>query len=357
MKKIKLLVTLLLLSCNKPIAQTTDVVTGLEGPIEMALHGNDLYFVETTGDRISKIDITLNTPTADIVIDKFTPTAIALKGNDLYVGYLNNISKINLNAVTPTVELVITVPELSRPYGMVFNGNDLYVADNGNGTDFAKIYKVDLSSSTPTAEIIVDVDGGLEGPYKILLNGNDLYISETTGNKISKIDITASTPTPTDVVTGLNRPIGMALNGNDLYIAEVTGNKISKIDISATIPTTPTEVTTGLLEAPFAFLINSNDLYIAETNGNKISKFNMGTLSTNENSTVSDVKLHPNPTSDFIEISGLTETENYTLHNISGAKINSGIISVNEKIDIKKLINGVYFLRFENGNSIKFIKE
>lgn len=69
------------------------------------------------------------------------------------------------------------------------------------------------------------------------------------------------------------------------------------------------------------------------------------------------IKIYPIPSSEFIQINGLTKTENYNIYNVLGAKINSGIISDNEKIDIKNLNNGLYYLKFTSGIAIKFIKE
>jgi hypothetical protein len=76
-----------------------------------------------------------------------------------------------------------------------------------------------------------DVVTGLNGPTQLEFNGTDLYISEFDGNKVSKIDISQTTPTLIDVVTGLLSPDGLAFNGTDLYISESNGNKIFKIDI------------------------------------------------------------------------------------------------------------------------------
>lgn len=67
--------------------------------------------------------------------------------------------------------------------------------------------------------------------------------------------------------------------------------------------------------------------------------------------------ISPNPSLDFIQISGLTKTENYTIYNVLGAKINDGIVSDNNKVDIHNLINGIYFFKLENGNAVKFIKK
>ncbi|MGM5470326.1 T9SS type A sorting domain-containing protein [Flavobacteriaceae bacterium LMO-SS05] len=69
------------------------------------------------------------------------------------------------------------------------------------------------------------------------------------------------------------------------------------------------------------------------------------------------VKLFPNPSSEFIQLSGLNETETYKIYNVLGSEVVSGSVSNHEKIDIKNLTNGLYFLKFENGNTFKFVKQ
>ena len=169
-----------------------------------------------------------------------------------------------------------------------------------------------LTSNSFYAQTATDVVTGLSGPFGLAFDGNDLYVSEFNGNKISKIDITTTTPTATEVVTGLNGPYGLAPNGNDLYVAELTGNRISKID---------------------------------------------NLLSVNDFSLINDIKIYPNPSDEFIHFSGLIENKKYIILNILGAEIKKGIISNNEKIDVKNLTNGLYFLKFDNEQTIKFIKK
>lgn len=72
---------------------------------------------------------------------------------------------------------------------------------------------------------------------------------------------------------------------------------------------------------------------------------------------INKISLYPNPSSNSIQISGLTGVENYTIYNVVGKEISKGVISLDEKIDVKNYSNGLYFLKFENGNTIKFIKE
>lgn len=83
---------------------------------------------------------------------------------------------------------------------------------------------------------------------------------------------------------------------------------------------------------------------------------NSSTLSTND-FTLKTIKIFPNPSSDFIEITGPTVIENYEIYNTLGQEIKKGIVLENKKINIQNLTNGIYFLKFDNGNPIKFIKK
>ena len=80
-------------------------------------------------------------------------------------------------------------------------------------------------------------------------------------------------------------------------------------------------------------------------------------LGVNQFEVEQNINLYPNPTSDLINISGLKNKANYTIYGLLGDKILKGTISDNRQIDVKNVSNGLYFLKFENGNTIKFIKE
>uniref|UniRef100_UPI00404AD625 T9SS type A sorting domain-containing protein n=1 Tax=Flavobacterium sp. TaxID=239 RepID=UPI00404AD625 len=47
----------------------------------------------------------------------------------------------------------------------------------------------------------------------------------------------------------------------------------------------------------------------------------------------------------------------FSIYNTHGIKVKTGTIQENNKINIQTISNGIYFLIFENGNSIKFIKK
>tara|TARA_R110002049_G_C9029881_1_gene551957 strand:- start:242 stop:946 length:705 start_codon:yes stop_codon:yes gene_type:complete len=82
------------------------------------------------------------------------------------------------------------------------------------------------------------------------------------------------------------------------------------------------------------------------------------TLSTDiELSSIAQVRLFPNPSTDFIQISGLKKNEEYTIYDILGTKIKNGTISENDQIDISVFTNGLYFLKLRDGSIAKFLKE
>ena len=92
---------------------------------------------------------------------------------------------------------------------------------------------------------------------------------------------------------------------------------------------------------------------------NIIDNFSLsnGTLSIDDLNFENKLSLFPNPSSNFIIVSNLKSTESYLIINQIGQEIKRGIISNKEKIDIRNFTNGLYFLKFDNGITTKFIKE
>jgi hypothetical protein len=90
--------------------------------------------------------------------------------------------------------------------------------------------------------------------------------------------------------------------------------------------------------------------------GFSVRAIKSSTLSTVENN-INDIKLYPNPAANFIKINGLTNTQQYTIYSILGTEVSTGTIDNNEDIETANLTKGLYFLKFNNGIALKFIKE
>lgn len=88
---------------------------------------------------------------------------------------------------------------------------------------------------------------------------------------------------------------------------------------------------------------------------NIVSDFTLSYQEFNDINTT--IRLFPNPSNLFLKISGLEKKEKYVIYSIIGTEVKKGNISGDEKIDISNFTNGLYFLKFDNGNTLKFIKE
>lgn len=66
--------------------------------------------------------------------------------------------------------------------------------------------------------------------------------------------------------------------------------------------------------------------------------------------------LYPNPANDYIEISGLMQNETISIYSLLGSKVLEQTFKINERINIQNLTNGIYFIKFKNGNTLRFVK-
>ncbi len=69
------------------------------------------------------------------------------------------------------------------------------------------------------------------------------------------------------------------------------------------------------------------------------------------------ISIFPNPANSFITLSNLKESEIYTIVNALGQEILKGSIIVNDKIDIRNLNKGLYYLKLGNGTTRIFMKK
>jgi len=341
---------LLLFVSSSIYSQATDFITGLNNPHEILLDGNILYIAEADASRIIKVDLSDPNPEIEVVISGIPVTyGLAINGTELYFSQLNGqnrISKIDLLDPNPTPTVILE--NFTQAIDLEFYEDELYIAQLG----LHRIVKIDPSIPNPP---IIEVINGFEAPYALELIGDDLYVATYVADKISKIDLTNPNPVAIDVITNLLLPVGIKHRGNELYIAEagqsIGNDRISKIDITNPIRTT---VVGGLYNPTSGLEIFNDVLYIAENF--KISSFGLPPLSTDDFDAVTIV-AHPNPTSDYVKISGLTDSVNYKIYSISGTVLGTGVVANNEKISVQYLSAGTYFLVLDDSKVIKIVKK
>ena len=71
----------------------------------------------------------------------------------------------------------------------------------------------------------------------------------------------------------------------------------------------------------------------------------------------SAINVFPNPSNDFITISGIETQESFELIDLTGKVIQQGTVNNGEKINITQLKSGLYLLKTKYGTPIKFQKK
>lgn len=69
------------------------------------------------------------------------------------------------------------------------------------------------------------------------------------------------------------------------------------------------------------------------------------------------IQFSPNPSFDYLQVSGLTGPKKYSIYNILGVAVKTGETSNNQKIGTQNISSGLYLLKFENGDTFKFLKK
>lgn len=140
-------------------------------------------------------------------------------------------------------------------------------------------------------------------------------------------------------------------SGNDIF----SGNK-TKIDLSSL----------SFEQVEAIGFADTNRCFITSESFNVSSISDFGKLiafNTEENPAISPeplegVQLYPNPSSEFVNFSNLSSIESYTLYDSWGKAIRTDRPLVqNNKINIRNLIPGVYYIKLKSGRSYTFIKQ
>lgn len=168
--------------------------------------------------------------------------------NDVY-NYTQTVLNNSASGAGPyTNTSVGTTPsQYAQPYGLVINGNYLYVANNGEDT--VSVYNIS-SPTTPTLLGSFPTGCSIAG-LSTSPDGSALYVTDYVNNNFKVFNLSASATNPPQISShssGGTYPIGIkAVGNNRLYIANNGGtNSIAIYDISNPLaPSYITNVTFG----------------------------------------------------------------------------------------------------------------
>ncbi|MDG4715346.1 T9SS type A sorting domain-containing protein [Winogradskyella marincola] len=271
------------------------------------------------------------------------------EGTDFDTYQLYNASGSSVNFMTVAADYITRAIPSSLPLGNAtsgFSGNVIALEDYDGAGFSAEDHYIQTNP--------IDITGasGLAFEFRLAApRGNDGNRYET--NDILQVQISIDGGAYQTIIScggGTDTRFyydsgsdGINIDGNDILVDQ--NSQIISSSISSTGNSMSVRILFNSLGSQEEMLFD--DIKVSATNVLGLNDLNYDTK----------IKVFPNPSKEFIQISNLDSKEPYTIFGVLGNEIKKGIISENEQIDISNFTNGMYFLKFENGNTIKFIKE
>lgn len=218
---------------------------------------------------------------------------------------------------------------------------------------------------------------------KTKIYSNRLIILLFLSTIVAQSQVTKITPNKLSKTTshvGVPAVIGNAVLNNGASQIDLSGeiidskgsNIIERGFVYSTFEDTPTTSDSKIVvesdDTTFNFQLENlltNTIYYIRSYAINATGTAYGSLISIDTSTLSNInidlkariKTYPNPSTNYISLSGLAESKNYIIYNIQGKEVSRGTVSNNNKIDVRFLENGLYLLKLENLEIVKFIKE
>jgi hypothetical protein len=285
-------------------------------------------------------------------------------GYNTWAFFYTNGNAVNLVTLMPCTSYEVRVKET-------------LTGDTSNIVTFTTFYKYCTSASTDSNLVhVVNVTVTPTGTSQMISNSNAYNYSDYRGDPTRKVNLNVGSmgnvlsvnPNWTGaqtVATTISAWIDFNANGtfeSSEKIMETSGN--ISTPVSATFSVPPGSIN-GVCGATMRVLISSVILsggcgiYTYGETEDYLVNFISSNLATNEFKNFKKIDIFPNPVSDIINVSGISDSNNFEIYNSVGQKVSEGKIK-NKTVNVNRLIKGLYFIKIkekENSVKLKFIKK
>lgn len=263
------------------------------------------------------------------------------------------ISDFGLGGLLANVPSDFGVASILQPYGadIIDRGYDFTLDETSTGSTSNISYKLEGVAGNR----ILKVEWNNVGFF------SDVFENGTANNNFTNFQLWLfETDNSLEIHFGPNSITDLdlafdGLGGTSVILAESVNFDTETFGDNGVIaligsPTNPTvSVFTDPDEVEFAVLngvIPNGTVYRFQSSNLSSSNFDRVAL-----------KLFPNPSSDVITITGLTQIQTYIMHDVMGRRVMHGYLQPNSSLNVESLSKGLYHLAFSNGNTLRFLKE
>lgn len=367
----------------------TTYATGLQGPFGLTADATNtgiIYITEAYTNQVKRIDAD---GTVTTIKRYHQPTGIASIpfGSVFFTDIASNqLKKVTADAVSITA---VNSPLLNAAFGLTYRSstNSILIADtfnnriseyniatNTNGsqwinggslnnpkgvaTDNQYIYVANTNSSNIlkyNGNLLVSSLGNAGDFYLpegiTVDNSGNIYIADTGHQAIKRMTIMGSDITT--IATGFTFPTGVLVDATGkIYVADRGNNNNGKIVILSSLGTVISTITTDIL-MPYAMTFDVNgDILFTDVGDKTFKKLDTQFLTVTEISIEDELKIFPNPTTDFVEIAYIEKVRDVTLFDESGKQVMTENNPEN-KIPLAAFPAGIYLMKitFDDGTS------
>src|ERR1700722_2860526 len=147
-----------------------------------------------------------------------------------------------------------TYPTGSNPYGVAFDGSNIWVADNSGS-----VTKFQASTGTVIGTYPVG-----SGAYGVVFDGTNIWVASSFSNTVTKL--VASTDAQVGAYPAGNKPVGVTFDGTNIWVVDYNGGTVT--ELLASNGTLVGTYSVGSLPIGIAF--DGTNIWVANSGSNSV---------------------------------------------------------------------------------------
>lgn len=287
--------------------------------------------------------------------------------SSISVSNTNGYTFTNLQPCTAYEVQVIDIASGDISTSVVFYTSLNYCSSASTDSNMMHISNVTVTSTGATGPMVSNSGPSNYTDYRTDPNRRITFFVGSPGNKLSVSNTWTATSVPITVTAWVD------FNGNGIFESNeriMVANNVTSVAPAVSVfpipsfPILPNSVIGG---CGVVMRVISSQTFPADACGTftygEVEDYGVDfidpLLGVKESGTPAKPEIYPNPASDILNISGISEAADFEIYNMVGQKMGLGKVS-DHRVDIHHLSKGIYFIQLkdkENTTQLKFIKK